>query len=106
MPYRRATTETLPPAAATSANSADFSDAFHFRRRVMISDPDTAPPSGALQKDSNQAPSLPKMHAAPQHGQGRALTLQLDQVGDGVVPSPRAAAMVGRATRADHRRSC
>jgi hypothetical protein len=43
----------------------------------MISIPNTDPPSGALQKDSNQSTTLQNMPDATQHGRDRALTFNL-----------------------------
>ena len=74
MPCRRATTTTLPPSDSTSASSAAFSAGFHFRRRVMISDPVTQTPSGVLQKDSRQRPTLPRVPTSAQHAAGQTLT--------------------------------
>jgi hypothetical protein len=42
------------PQHSTSSSSAAFCPGLHFRRHVMISAPDPAPPSGVLQKDPQQ----------------------------------------------------
>jgi hypothetical protein len=40
----------------------------------MISDPVTQTPSGVLQKDSRQGPTLQKVRTSAQHAAGRTLT--------------------------------
>jgi hypothetical protein len=74
---RRATTETLPPSASTSAYSAPFSRGVHFRgrsTRATISTSPNRPSFWSYRRSSRGQHHLDRSPIAP-HGRYRTLTL-------------------------------